>query len=79
MVTVQRYNVILEIDDEELPKYTGLGYNQIDPITGEILNEATPTDVNVLRCKFVEHKHRIAELEEQVKQLTDKLDSRKKK
>lgn len=79
MVAVQRYNVILEIDDEELDKYMSLGYNQIDINTGEILHEAIPTDVNVLKLKYQEHKEKIAELEQQVKDLTAKLKKREKK
>lgn len=79
MVAVQRYNVILEIDDEELPKYMNLGYNQIDINTGEILHEAIPTDVNVLKLKYQEHKEKIAELEQQIKDLTAKLKKREKK
>lgn len=78
MVTVQRYNVILDIDDEELPKYLGLGYNQIDPLTGEILNEAIPTDTNLLKLKFKQHKERIAELEKENKELKAKLKKAKK-
>jgi hypothetical protein len=79
MVAVQRYNVILEVDDEELDKYMSLGYNQIDINTGEILHEAIPTDINVLKLKYQEHKERIAELEKQVKDLTAKLKKREKK
>jgi polyhydroxyalkanoate synthesis regulator phasin len=79
MVAVQRYNVILEIDEEELDKYMSLGYNQIDINTGEILHEAIPTDVNVLKLKYQEHKEKIAELEQQVKDLTAKLKKREKK
>lgn len=79
MVAVQKYNVILEIDDEELDKYMSLGYNQIDINTGEILHEAIPTDLNVLKLKYHEHKERIAELEQQVKDLTAKLKKREKK
>lgn len=78
MVAVQRYNVILEIDDEELDKYMSLGYNQIDINTGEILHEAIPTDVNVLKLKYQEHKEKIAELEQQVKDLTAKLKKRER-
>lgn len=79
MVAVQKYNVILEIDEEELDKYMSLGYNQIDINTGEILHEAIPTDLNVLKLKYQEHKERIAELEQQVKDLTAKLKKREKK
>lgn len=79
MVAVQKYNVILEIDEEELDKYMSLGYNQIDINTGEILNEAIPTDINVLKLKYQEHKEKIAELEQQVKDLTAKLKKREKK
>lgn len=79
MVAVQKYNVILEIDEEELEKYMSLGYNQIDINTGEILNEAIPTDINVLKLKYQEHKEKIAELEQQIEDLTAKLKKREKK
>ena len=46
MVTVQRYNVILEIDEDSLDKYISLGYSQIDPKSGEIIKEAIPNDVH---------------------------------
>ena len=69
MLAVQKYNVILEIDDEELDKYLKLGYNQIDIATGKILNEAIPTDIGVLQCKYAEHLHTIEELNKQIELL----------
>lgn len=79
MVTVQRFNVILEIDEDSLDKYMALGYNQIDPVTGEVVIEAIPTDIQVLRSAFVKHKNTIKELESQVKKLEKQLASAKKK
>ena len=72
MVRVQRYNVILDIDDEELPKYMNLGYNQIDAVTGKVINEAIPTDANVLRCAYQEHIKEIAELKAEIEKLKAK-------
>ena len=79
MVTVQRYNVILEIDEHSLDKYISLGYSQIDPKSGEIIKEAIPNDVQVLRLAFAQHKNTIKELESQVEKLKKQVASLKKK
>lgn len=78
MVTVQRYNVILTIEDDALAKYMAMGYNQIDPITGEIINEAIPTDVQVLQVAYKQHKEKIAELEDEIAKLKKKLKKQEK-
>lgn len=69
MVRVQRANVLLDVDDDALNKFLHMGYNQVDPITGEILNESVPTDIGSLQVAYNRHKAEIAELKAKVAEL----------
>lgn len=69
MVRVERGNVVLKVKEYEVQRYLSLGYNVTDD-NGNILKEAIPNDVGTLQKHYVEHKKRIAELEEIVAKLT---------
>ena len=53
-IRVQRANVILDIRPDEKEMYMEKGFSVIDATTGDILEEAMPTDVNVLQLKVKE-------------------------
>lgn len=78
MVKVQRGNVVLQIEDYNVDKYMGMGYNVIDD-KGNIINECIPTDLGSLQKHFVESKKKIAELENQIAQLQKKEKASNKK
>ena len=69
MVRIERGNVVLKVQDYEVPRYLKLGYNVTDD-EGKILKEALPNDVGTLQRFYVEHKKRIEELEAIVAKLT---------
>lgn len=69
MVRVERGNVVLKVKEYEVQRYLSLGYNVTDD-NGNVLKEAIPNDVGTLQKHYVEHKKRIAELEEIVAKLT---------
>jgi hypothetical protein len=68
MITVERGNTVLDIDDSEAKRYLALGYNITDG-KGNIIEECVPTDNSALRKAFIEHKEKIKELEEKIKEL----------
>lgn len=68
MITVQRGNVVLQVADESVDKYMGLGYNVIDE-QGKVIKACIPTDLGTLQKHFVESTAKIAELEAEIAQL----------
>lgn len=81
MAFVQRANVILEVADDDVKYYYQKGYNQIDEKTGKVILEAIPTDISVLRAKYMEHLKEIKELQtenEELKKQLNKKQSTKK-
>jgi regulator of replication initiation timing len=73
MAFVQRANVILEIADDDVQYYYQKGYNQIDEKTGKVILEAIPTDISVLRAKYMEHLKEIKELQAENEDLKKQL------
>ena len=69
MVRIERGNVVLKVQEYEVPRYLKLGYNVTDD-EGKILKEALPNDVGTLQRFYVEHKKKIEELEAIVAKLT---------
>ncbi len=69
MVRIERGNVVLKVQEHEVQRYLSLGYNVTDD-TGKVLKEAIPNDLGTLQKHYVEHKKRIAELEDIVAKLT---------
>jgi regulator of replication initiation timing len=73
MAFVQRANVILEVADDDIQYYYQKGYNQIDEKTGKVILEAIPTDISVLRAKYMEHLKEIKELQAENEDLKKQL------
>ena len=69
MVRIERGNVVLRVQEYEVPRYLKLGYNVTDD-NGAIIQEAVPNDVGTLQKHYVESKKRIEELESIVAKLT---------
>ena len=77
MAFVQKLNVILEVDDESLPKYLHTGYAQIDQKTGKIITPAVPVDFDSMKLAYHEQTIYVQKLEEENKKL--KAENRKLK
>lgn len=76
-IEVQRGNVFLTVQAEDKQKYLDLGYNIVDK-TGNVLQEAVPSNVATLRIAFTQHTAKIKELEKQIEELTEQLESLQK-
>jgi regulator of replication initiation timing len=76
MAFVQRANVILEVADDDIQYYYQKGYNQIDEKTGKVILEAIPTDISVLRAKYMEHLKEIEELQAENEDLKKQLNKK---
>lgn len=69
MAIVKRANVILNIKDDQVRDYLDKGYSVVSA-GGKVLQQAIPTDINVLRKAYVDHVARIAQLEKQLNALS---------
>lgn len=69
MVRIERGNVVLRVQEYEVPRYLKLGYNVTDD-SGNIITEAVPNDVGTLQKHYVEYRKKIEELENTVAKLT---------
>ena len=70
MVRIERGNVVLKVQEYEVPRYLKLGYNVTDD-EGKVLQEALPNDLGTLQRHYIESKKRIEELEAIVVKLTE--------
>ena len=71
-VRIQRGNVVLKVEEFEVPRYLQLGYDLTDD-SGKVVKEAVPHDVGTLHKYYIEHTAKIAELEQTISDLTNKL------
>lgn len=78
MARVERGNVVLHIDDEDIKHYLTLGYKQTDD-NGNVIAEGIPNSIGELQKAYVEHEKKIAELEAKVKELTAPKSTKSKK
>lgn len=72
---VRRGNVSLKVTKQEADKYFDMGYN-VYTLEGELVKQAVPKDVPTLQKAFLDNQKRIAELEEEVAELNDRLASK---
>lgn len=68
MARIQRYNVILDVDDSEVGYYANLGYNVID-MKGNIIQKAKSTDVHTLQQELDNAEKKIVELNKEISRL----------
>lgn len=68
MARIQRYNVVLDVDDSEVGYYTNLGYNVID-MKGNIIQKAKSNDVHTLQQELDNAEKKIAELNAEISRL----------
>lgn len=68
MARIQRYNVVLDVDDSEVGYYTNLGYNVID-MKGNIIQKAKSNDVHTLQQELDVAEKKIAELNAEISRL----------
>lgn len=73
MVRVERGNVVLKVEEDEIQHYLNLGYNLTDD-RGRILKRSVPTQIGELQSAFVANITKIAELENTVAKLTAELE-----
>ena len=73
MVRVERGNVVLKVEEDEIQHYLNLGYNITDD-RGHILKRSIPTQIGELQSAFVANMAKIAELENTVAKLTAELE-----
>lgn len=72
MVRVERGNVVLKVEDEEVQHYLNLGYNVTDSC-GNIITQALPRDFGTLMSEYIKVCARVDELEATVAKLTAEL------
>lgn len=72
MPRMQRNNVVLRVDEEDVPRYLNLGYNLTDD-QGNIIKAALPQDLGTLQLMYIKQQQQIANLETTVAELTQKL------
>jgi len=68
MAIVQRANVYLEVSDNLLDYYVGIGYNVLDD-NGNVIRATVPTDLATLQNAYREHEAKIKELEATIEML----------
>lgn len=71
-IRIQRANVILDVSPEEKEMYMEKGFSVIDATTGEVLEEAMPTDVKVLQLKVKELQKTLADRDAEIRALKAK-------
>ena len=71
-VKVQRANVVLRINADQVERFLAQGYNVLDD-SNKIVMEAVPHDTSELRRCYIEHKKTIAEQELEIENLKNKI------
>lgn len=65
MARIQRFNVILDVDDSEVGYYTNLGYNLIDT-KGNVIKKAMSNDVHTLQQELTDANNTITSLKAEI-------------
>lgn len=78
MARIQRANVLLDVEEDEVDYYIGLGYNLLDE-KGNVIRQAVPTDLLTLQKHFTDSNKKIAELESEIAKLKIELATEKTK
>ena len=78
MAKVRRLNVTLDVSDDEVDYYIGLGYDHINA-DGSIIKKAIPRDIATLQRAYVENEKTIAELKKEIATLKGELANSKNK
>ena len=74
MATVRRGNVILNIKDNEVERYSDMGYDILGS-NGEVIRKSIPSDPNVLKVAYRQHLEEIRKLNEEIQELKSQLSS----
>lgn len=77
MVLVERGNVVLEVEDDNVQKYIDKGFSVRDA-EGNILQRALPNTVGELRKLVVAQQNEIEELQEKIKALESGAEEKKR-
>lgn len=77
-VTVQRANVILDVPEEWVDRYIDEGYDVIDN-KGNVIKKSIPRDLGTLQKAYIDHIHKIEELESEIEELKTKAEQLKVK
>lgn len=67
-IKVRKANKVLRVSENEIAKYTAMGYDIIDDM-GNVVQASVPHDPNVLKKAFSEHEATIAKLTDEISQL----------
>lgn len=78
MAKIRKANVVLTIPDDEVKNYLNFGYSVIDE-SGEVIEEAVPTDIYTLQKAYRDNKIKIQSLEQAVADLRKELERKKRK
>lgn len=78
MARVERGNVVLHINDDEVERYLRMGFNLTNAV-GNVITNAVPHDTTALQKAYIESQQKIEELEDTVAKLTAELDTYKSK
>ena len=72
IIQVRRANVILDVPEEQKGEYLAKGFDVIDA-QGRVIERTTPNDINTLKKAYAELTEKVKALEEENKQLKEKL------
>lgn len=72
MATVEKGNVVLTVNDEEIDRYLSMGYNVIDE-QGKVVKACVPTDLGALRAAYVSHTETIKRQQAEIEELKARL------
>ena len=73
MTRIERGNVVLDVQDEEVEHYLLLGFNVTDS-QGRIIKTSIPTNLGALQAAFVENQAIIADLRNTIAELTEEVE-----
>ena len=65
MARIQRYNVVLDVDDSEVGYYTNLGYNLLDD-KSNVVQKVKSTDIATLQKELDDAEKKISELTNEI-------------
>ena len=68
MARIQRYNVVLDVEDSEVGYYLNLGYNLLDE-KGKVIQKAMSNDVHTLQKELTDANNTITSLKAEIEAL----------
>lgn len=78
MAKVRRANVVLTIKDDQVERFTDMGYDVIDEL-GNVIQKSVPQDISSFRKALMEAEEELKTLKEENESLKKEIASLKRK